>query len=284
MTFPGPYEKPPTPVAHDKPPTQAEILDNSLDGALLKFQKDPPVLVRNKRGQAGAQITKYADMAQVNKRVLSRLNELGVIFVCKPTRLPDGAFVLDYRMTHVPTGETERGQYPLPTVDNSQRMGSAISYSRRYVLNALTGVAAEDDDDDGDQASRSAQRATGARSRPSASSSARSTQNTAQRSTEAADSDVGPDLPLLPNQRTAIVTLFGRSGIDDRTERLAITSEIVNRVLGSANELTRVEANRVITVLEGATKNEDPAAALRSAYLADDTVPPTTDTTSEGSS
>ena len=55
-----------------------------IDEALLMLQADPPVLVKDKKGQVGNQKTKYADLVQVNAVVLSRLNALGVAWVCCP--------------------------------------------------------------------------------------------------------------------------------------------------------------------------------------------------------
>lgn len=261
------------------PRTMEQIRANpqTLDEALLVFQTDPPVLVKDKKGQAGNTPTKYADMVQVNKKVLSKLNALGVIFVGKPTRLADGAFVLDYRLTHVPSGQSETGQYPLPMNDNSQRMGSAISYSRRYVLNAVTGVGAEDEDDDGSASSRTAQRAANARSRVSASTPTGQGQNVAQRQTGGGDPG-GPDVPILPGQRGKIVARFDEFGITNRTQRLDITAGIVHRDLGSVNELTRNQAQQVITILDEAATNENPAGFLF-AYLPDDTAPTTPEET-----
>lgn len=246
----------------------------SLDEALLVFQTNPPVLIKDKKGQAGNQPTTYADLAQVNKKVLSKLNELGVIFIGKPTRLADGAFVLDFRLTHVPSGESETGHYPLPTNDNSQRMGSAISYSRRYVLNALTGVAAQDEDDDGRANSRTAQRAATPRPRPGASVPTGEGHKTAQRATDPAEPS-GPDVPILPGQRGKIVAMFDQFSITNRTERLDVTAGIARRPdLGSVNELTRNEAANVIAALNAAASRPNPAEYLRQ-YLPDDTQPAT---------
>ena len=241
----------------------------SLDAALLIFQADPPILVKDKKGQAGNQPTKYADLVQVNRVVLARLNKLGVIFVGKPTVLEDGSFVLDYRLTHVPSGESETGRYPLAKSDNPQRMGSQISYSRRYVINALTGVAAEDEDDDG-TGTRRAQRATQPRTRPPEGKDSDQGGSTAQRSSQRATPPLPSETgPILPGQRGKIVTGFEASGITDRTERLTITSGIVGRDLGSVNDLTRYEAQGMIETLDLAAASADPAAYLRQ-YLPDD--------------
>lgn len=223
------------------------------------FQQDPPTLVKDKAGQAGNQPTKYADLAQVNRVVLSRLNKLGVIFVGKPTLCEVGAewkFCLKYRLTHIKSGEKEEGLYPLPVNENPQRMGSAISYSRRYVLNALTGVAAEDEDDDGATRPRTAQRQAKPRSQASRPDTTGQGPATAQRGAGQA----GPPLPsegatLSAAQRAKIGAMFNGTGMTNRVERLTVTSSIIGREIGSADELTGAEAHQVIGVLIEAEKS-----------------------------
>jgi hypothetical protein len=238
----------------------------SLDEALEMLQADPPVLVKNKAGQAGNQKTRYADLPQVNTVVLSRLNALGVIYICAPTLLDDGKFVLEYQLTHVPSGEHKSGRYPLKLSENPQQMGSAISYARRYVLLSLTGVAAEDEDDDGASGSvqRNVQRA---RTTPPAMSRG-ATNGTAQRAQPAA----APQPPLPgdnqdPNAATnsqlqRLAIMFGEIKVTDREERLAFTSSLVGRELKSGSQLTKREASDLMDVLESAKKAPDPVAYL----------------------
>jgi ERF superfamily protein len=88
----------------------------------------------------------YADLAQITRQLMPILGELGLSFTAKPTVTDDGRFVLAYKLLHV-SGESEKGQYPLPAQGTPQSMGSAITYARRYCLCAVTGVAPEDDDD-----------------------------------------------------------------------------------------------------------------------------------------
>lgn len=243
----------------------------SLAEALAAFQVDPPVLTKNRDGQVGNQRTKYADLVQVNKQVLARLNELGVIYTTAPTLLDDGKFVLQYELKHVPSGDALGGRYPLKLSENPQQMGSAISYARRYVLLALTGVAAEDEDDDGQAASgrRYAQRAQPPR-RQAAQAEDRPTAQRAQRPARAA----GPALPgeagpgLSPAQRGMLLGLFGKVGIDDRDARLRTASTLVGRTLGSANELSKSEASALIDVLQAAAESGDPAGVLAEAMTA----------------
>lgn len=245
----------------EKPP-------QSLDEALLMLQADLPTLVKDRRGQAGNQPTKYADLVQVNQVVLSKLNALGVIYKAKPTvRESEPRFVLHYTLRHVASDTSDEGDYPLQLSDNPQRMGSAISYARRYVLLALTGVAAEDEDDDGDAATgrRTAQRAN-ARSRAAAppADEERPTAQRAQRRTER------PPLPGEPRPRSdqqlrKIMAQFGELGISDRASRLATTSTLAGRDLKSANDLTMAEAKKVIDAIEKALATDAPLAALETA-------------------
>lgn len=124
-----------------------------IDEVLLLLQADLPVLTKDKDGQVGNQKTKYADLAQANAQVLSRLNALGTTWVCTPTvLLPDYRFVLQYELKHVASGTVKGGMWPLKG-DSPMQQGSAVTYGRRYSLLAVTGVVAEDDDDDGGAAS-----------------------------------------------------------------------------------------------------------------------------------
>jgi hypothetical protein len=106
--------------------------------------------------QKGSYKYTYANLAQISRALLPILGELGLSFTAKPTTV-DGRFVLAYKLLHS-SGESEPGEYPLPTGGTPQSMGSAITYARRYCLCAVTGVAPDDDDDDGAAAEAEARR------------------------------------------------------------------------------------------------------------------------------
>lgn len=232
----------------------------SLDEALRLLQADPPVLLKDKKGQVGNQKTKYADLVQVNAVVLSKLNSLGVIYKTKPTlRDEEPRFVLEYSLKHVPSGTEETGQYPLKLSENPMQMGSAITYARRYVLLAITGIAAEDEDDDGQAANR------GTAQRRGQASEQRQRGATAQRSAPPPPlpgEDASPHGPITKPQLTKLHTVFSAVGWDDRADRLRATSTIVGRPLGSATELTKAEAHRLIEELEKVASHPDPAERL----------------------
>ncbi|MGW5556896.1 ERF family protein [Micromonospora sp. NPDC003944] len=232
----------------------------TLNEALAAFQVDPPVLTKNRDGQVGNQRTKYADLVQVNKQVLARLNELGVIYTTAPTLLDDNRFVLQYELLHVPSGEKMGGRYPLKLSENPQQMGSAISYARRYVLLALTGVAAEDEDDDGQAASgrRYAQRAQQPRQQHG------DDRPTAQRAARQAG---GPALPgesspgaggISEAQSRKLHACLREAGISTRDEALLYISDVLDKPIESTAQLSKSEAARVIDRLERFIAQQEP--------------------------
>jgi hypothetical protein len=218
----------------------------NLAEALVEFQAKPPTLTKNKAGHQ----SKYADLVQVNEQVLARLNELGIIYVCAPTRLDDGQFVLEYRLIHASSKDEITGRYPLKLSDNPQQMGSAITYARRYVLLSLTGVAAEDEDDDGQSASgrRTAQRAT----QPDREPTQASERPTAQR----AQRPAGPPLPgertdgITPQQQSLLHVLLGKVGKSNREDGLSYIGGVLKREITTTKELSKADATRVIDSLK----------------------------------
>src|SRR6185369_621900 len=126
----------------------------NIDEVLLAIQAEGLVLTKDKKGQVGNQKTKYADLVQVNNVVLTKLNALQTIWVCRP-HLDAGSFGLYYSLKHVPSGTEVAGVWPLKLSENPQQLGSATTYGRRYALLAVTGIVSDDDDDDGTAASGS---------------------------------------------------------------------------------------------------------------------------------
>ena len=50
------------------------------------------------------------------------------------------------KIIDIETGENVRSEMHLPTIQDPQKLGSAITYFRRYTLQSLLGLQAEDDD------------------------------------------------------------------------------------------------------------------------------------------
>lgn len=222
----------------------------NIDEVILRIQQNPPVLVKDKAGQVGNQKTKYANLEQVNEKVLPRLNELGTIYVCLPNLQDDARFALEYELKHVASGTTKTGKYALKLSENPQAMGSAITYARRYALLAALGLVAEEEDDDGagrGSAQRQAKRATPEQQ-----------QNTAQRRPS------GPPLPAEGNlltdpQFNKIQVLFREQGYVTPEDKKTFMEGVVGHPLASTKALTKVEAAKVIDRLE--KRDQPPAEA-----------------------
>lgn len=127
----------------------AEIMTENLAAALAAFQAELPTIGKGNtasvKSDKGSYSYKYADLADVSGKVLPLLAKHGLSFSTKPTLDESGRFVLEYTLRHS-SGESDRGSYPLST-GTPQQVGSAITYARRYVLCAITGVAPDQDDD-----------------------------------------------------------------------------------------------------------------------------------------
>jgi hypothetical protein len=124
---------------------------DSLAAALAELQTKLPHVTKGETADAGSYKYSYAGLGRVSKDLLPVMGALGLSFSCKPTINADGKFVLAYSLRHV-SQESVEGEWPLPN-GSPQQIGSAISYGRRYVLLALSGLAPDDDDDDGKAAS-----------------------------------------------------------------------------------------------------------------------------------
>jgi len=85
--------------------------------------------------------SKYADLAGIRDAVIPALTANGIAVV----QTLDGTSVLT-RLMHS-SGQWIESACPVPAVPDMQKMGSAITYARRYSLSAICGIAADEDDD-----------------------------------------------------------------------------------------------------------------------------------------
>jgi hypothetical protein len=128
----------------------------ALNAALSEVQAKIPSVAKTRTGhhkgesKAGVPFDftySYADLSDISAALLPLLGSVGLSFSARPTLL-DGAFVLSYSLLHS-SGEHLDGVYPLPSPDRAspQQIGAAVTYSRRYSLCSITGLAAEEDTD-----------------------------------------------------------------------------------------------------------------------------------------
>lgn len=228
---------------------------NSLAQAVAMLQTRLPEIKKTQTADVKTDKARYsytyADLAQITRELMPTLGELGLSFLAKPTMV-DGRFVLAYKLLHV-SGESEDGEYPLPTSGTPQAVGSAITYARRYCLCAVTGIAPEDDDD-GAAAQAEAER--NQRSNNGQQSAWRAP--AANQAPAAANGSSAATKPQLQKMHV----LFSQAAWTDKTDRLRAASAIVGRELASSTELTRIEASTVIDKLQSITADPDPAIRL----------------------
>lgn len=118
----------------------------TLAAALAAFQAALPAVKKSATGQVpGNRTYKYADLGDVTAAVLPALAQHGLSWMAMPAYTEHGQFVLRYELLHT-SGESRTGEYPLPEGD-PQKIGSALTYARRYTLCSATGVVADEDDD-----------------------------------------------------------------------------------------------------------------------------------------
>lgn len=119
----------------------------TLAQALAAFQAELPAVSLDSTNPHFK--SRFTSLANLTKTVLPKLSEHGFAFSVG-SFVDNGLLILDAHLIHE-SGESRSLQFPI-SESNPQKIGSAISYGRRYALAALTGVVA-DEDDDGNAAS-----------------------------------------------------------------------------------------------------------------------------------
>jgi len=225
-------------------------------------------------GRAFSYQYKYADLAAVSKAVMPLLGRHGLAFTARPTLLND-QFFLAYSLMHT-SGEREDGVYPLPDPQRTdpKKVGSAITYARRYCLCAATGVAPDEDDDGAAAGQAVAEQEAAARrqrnappevDKHGAATLAEQTRMvtgpepgaTRHAGTDPADEFyTGSGLPedaagsILPDQKTRMFALFGGFGMRDKPSQVTFIEGVTGVRVASRNDLSVTDADRVLRALE----------------------------------
>lgn len=116
--------------------------------ALSKAQVSFPEIKKNQSMEIrGRKTYWYADLAAIIKAVVPALSENGIAFIQTP-KMSNGILTVVTRFLHE-SGEELFGEMSVPVEPDGrlQELGSVITYLRRYLLTAMSGVAAEDDTD-----------------------------------------------------------------------------------------------------------------------------------------
>lgn len=229
-----------------------------LNKALAAFQANLPAIAKGETGKVEG-VTKqgkpfsyeyqYADLADVSDAVMPLLGKYGLAFTAWPILNAAGQFVVAYTLTHE-SGEERAAEFPLylllPERVTPQQFGGFLTYIRRYLLCCVTGVAPGGEDDDAHAAEQAA------------AAVERKPRQQRQRATPA-PAPPSPDGPLggqagsvTEPQLKKLGAQFSGMGFTnaERVERLAAAGKIVGRDLGSASDLSKAEASKLIDVLE----------------------------------
>lgn len=87
----------------------------------------------------------YADLNS-HIDLLRPLLEANNFVLDQSTTVMQGVNLVISRISHVPTGATKESVLALPQLEDMQKLGSAITYARRYTLSALFAMTTTDDD------------------------------------------------------------------------------------------------------------------------------------------
>lgn len=91
----------------------------------------------------------YADLNAHLDAVMELCSDKGFILTqsCVMVNTQNGPVnVVLSKLIHVDTGIHEEASLALPSTEDMQKLGSAITYARRYTLSSLLAMQAEDDD------------------------------------------------------------------------------------------------------------------------------------------
>lgn len=148
---------PKTAQANGQPDTTSSLL-----AALWAVQQEAPTLPKDATNPHFK--SNYTPLDTIVEKIGPILSRHGLVWTALPCRDEQGEPALRYRLAHVATGESLEGLMPLLLGKaDSQGMGAAITYARRYSLCAVLNLVADDDDDgertrkgagNGDQAER----------------------------------------------------------------------------------------------------------------------------------
>ena len=89
--------------------------------------------------------SKYFDINKLLRIFIPKLNEKKILFQ-QPLTLWNGGTALLTILTDLETGEVIKYETALPVNSDPQKMGSAITYFRRYAIQSLFALEAVDDD------------------------------------------------------------------------------------------------------------------------------------------
>lgn len=111
--------------------------------ALSNFAKDCGVIKKQSRNDFFKSM--YATLSDIKEVIDTPLANNGLVPTSRLKCTDQGTWVVETILTHVPTGEVLVSEFPV-FGNKPQEVGSSITYARRYNIQALLDLVAEDDD------------------------------------------------------------------------------------------------------------------------------------------
>lgn len=193
------------------------LFTETIHEKLLEIQKEA---LRISKDQTNPHFkNKYFDINKMLELLKPKLSDLKVLIV-QPTEVSPEGYCIQYtRLIDIETGSMTQSGLRLPDEQNPQKMGGAVTYYRRYTLQNLLALEAEDDD--GNMASGIVKK---------------DPVNTAE--------------PMMTDEQESKIKdlIFTASGLDHDTE-LSLVEKMRNK------QLTKNRADEAIEFLETLQKN-----------------------------
>lgn len=125
--------------------SQSELI-NELATALSKAQGEMQAAIKDKINPFFK--SSYADLGSVWDAARPVLSKYGLCVMQTTEMTPDGSRIIMVTTLAHTSGQWMKSFLPLnPAKNDSQGVGAAITYLRRYSLSAIVGVVCDDDDD-----------------------------------------------------------------------------------------------------------------------------------------
>ena len=207
-----------------------------LAKALAAAQGEMDAAKKDGQGNYG----KYTTISSILEVVKEALSKNGLAVVQAPMPCESGNICLRTTLMHS-SGQWIASQLTMKADNSSpQKIGSVMTYARRYALAAILGVGQEDDDaqsaqDEYERQVRKAQK-----------------ERVQQARQQAAENN--PDAPTPEMFRALMATLTER-GCKERKEYLAELSDFFGKEVKSSKELTKAEVSEYLNACNGAAQD-----------------------------
>ncbi|CAK0771359.1 hypothetical protein CCP3SC5AM1_720010 [Gammaproteobacteria bacterium] len=142
-----------------------EFAREAYSHALAEFQASIPPIPKSKTAKVQSKIGSsyvyhYADIADIQRAIAPRMRDCGLSVTFDTSQ--NGDILNIVCIVHHTNGHSEQTTFPVPIdrqarMNDTQKVGSALTYGRRYALCAALGIVTAEDDDDAQQAPQAPQ-------------------------------------------------------------------------------------------------------------------------------